>query len=71
MPDSNQSEVVSVNCEGFSAPPPPPPPPSSFVYMILLKLAYSIEDQTVQIKLRRNIGCLVHGSQVNCLFENM
>ena len=65
MPDSNQSEVVSVNCEGFSAPPPP-----SF-YMILLKLAYSIEDQTVQIKLRRNIGYLVHGSQVNCLFQKM
>ena len=64
MPDSNQSEVVSVNCEGFSAPPPPLP-----VYMILLKLAYSIEDQTVQIKLHRNIGYLVHGSQVNFLFQ--
>ena len=25
MPDSNKSEVVSVNCGGFSAPPPPPP----------------------------------------------
>ena len=61
MPDSNQSELVSVNCEGFSAP--------SFVYMILLKSAYSIEDPTVQIKLRRNIGYLVHGSQVNCLFR--
>ena len=60
MPDSNRSEVVSVNCEGFSAPPPPPP----FVY-ILLKLAYSMEDQTVQIKLRRNIGYLLHGSQAN------
>ena len=43
MPDSNRSEVVSVNCEGFSTPPPPP-----FVYMILLKLAYSIGDQTAQ-----------------------
>ena len=70
MPDSNRSEVVSVNCEGFSTPPPPPPPPP-FVYMILLKLAYSIGDQTVQIKLRRNVGHLVHGSQVNCLFQKM
>ena len=66
MPDSNQSEVVSVNCEGFSAPPPPSP----FVY-ILLKLAYSIEDQSVQIKLRRNIGYLLHGYQANCLFQIM
>ena len=65
MPDSNRSEVVSVNCERFSAPPPP------LVYMILLKLAYSIGDQTVQIKLRRNIGYLVHGSRVNCLFQNV
>ena len=64
MPDNNQSEVVSVYCEGFSAPPP-------FVYMILLNLAYSIGDQSVQIKLRRNIAYLVHGSQVNCLFQKM
>ena len=65
MPDSNQSEVVSVNCEGFSALLPSP-----FVY-ILLKLAYSIEDQSVQIKLRRNIGYLLHGYQANCLFQIM
>ena len=62
MPDSNRSEVVSVNLEGFSAPPPPPP---SSIYDLI------IEDQTVQIKLRRNIGYLVHGSQVNCLFQKM
>ena len=40
MPDSNQSEVVSVNCEGFL----PPPPPRLYD---LLKLAYFTEDQTV------------------------
>ena len=57
MPDSNQSEVVFVNCEGCSA----PLPPSS--------MAYSIEGQTVQIKLRRNIGYLVHGSQFKCFFQ--
>ena len=51
MPDSNQSELVSVNCEDFSDP--------------LLKLAYFIEDQTVQLKLRRNIRYVVHGTQVN------
>ena len=70
MPDSNRSEVVSVNCEGFSAPPPPPPPPRLYD-LIKIKLAYSIGDQTVQIKLRRNIGYLVHGSQVNWLFQNV
>ena len=42
MPDSNQSEVVSENCEDILPPPP-------LVYMILLKLAYFIEDKTVQI----------------------
>ena len=64
MPDSKRSEVVSENCEVFFLSPP-------LVYMILLKLAYSIGDQTVQIKLRKNMGKILHCSQVNCLFQNM
>ena len=38
MPDSNESEVVSVNCEGFST--APPPSPSRLYDLIKIGLLY-------------------------------
>ena len=57
MPDSNQSEVVSVNCEGFSATPPPPPPPLSICSTSTKHRSRGLrESQSAQIAVAANRG---------------